>query len=249
MHDAKPACVRHLFTPRDRSGAALQALQFYMKAPIQKLSKDKIIWLFSHRCKHGHSFIEHYNCWLKEESKGVHIGFFDIETSSLVANYGMMLCYAIKDDRTGKVIFKERGKEDIDEVSDKRLVRDCVEDMKKFDKLITWYGARFDIPFVRTRAIMNGIDFPKYGELYHQDAYDLAKHKLKLNSNRLESACQAVLGRTNKTHLYSGLTDKCVAGKKKAMKFLEVHNRYDVIDLGDIYHRLCDFAKTRSTSV
>ena len=59
-----------------------------MIAPVHRLKKIEIVWLAKHKCKHGHTYLEHYNCYLKEMPDGriqEKVGFLDIETTGLDA--------------------------------------------------------------------------------------------------------------------------------------------------------------------
>ena len=62
-----------------------------VKCPVHRLLKKDIIWLFDHKCKHGHNFAEHYACFLDENPKDSPFqekqGIFDIETTGLKANW------------------------------------------------------------------------------------------------------------------------------------------------------------------
>ena len=65
--------------------------------PIHRLKKKEILWLYEHHCKHGHRYLEHYNCYLQEHPEVIEkVGFLDIECSNLDANWGVMLSYCIK---------------------------------------------------------------------------------------------------------------------------------------------------------
>ena len=72
-------------------------------APVSRLKKTEIVWLAAHRCRHSHTYLEHYNCYLDENPNKGRTGYFDIETSNLAANYGIMYCYCIKDGNSDKI--------------------------------------------------------------------------------------------------------------------------------------------------
>ncbi|MCK4258048.1 MAG: hypothetical protein KAX49_03670 [Halanaerobiales bacterium] len=112
-----------------------------MIAPVSRLTKKEITWLANHRCKHGHTYLEHYNCYLEENPKGFKMGFFDIETSGLKADFGLMYCYCIKEHGKKEIIGRTITQEELrsDEL-DKGVVENCIKDMSKFDVLVTHYG-------------------------------------------------------------------------------------------------------------
>ena len=80
-------------------------------------------------------------------------GYFDIETSNFTANNGFMVSYAIKERDNDDVIYNEiTQKEILAGDFDKRLVKECLEDLAKFNIWVTYYGTGFDLPFLRTRS-------------------------------------------------------------------------------------------------
>ena len=218
-------------------------------APVTRLSATKIKELASRRCYHHHNFLEHYNCFLTENPTEERIGFFDIETSNLNANFGIMLAYCIKDSQSDKIYEDYLTKEDAFGNLDKRIVKNCIKDLLRFDRVIGHYSQRFDIPYVRTRALMLGVDFPGYGELMQSDTWQIARHKLKLNSNRLKTIALAILGKTEKTEIDPIYWLRGLQGNKKALKYIVHHCEMDVLDLEKIYNKLEKFTRTTKTSI
>jgi len=129
------------------------------------------------------------------------LGYLDIETTSLKANIGIMLSWAIKTRDTSETTSALITKEEIFSGDyDKRIVEMLCEELNNYDTLLTYYGTRFDIPFIRTRAIDNNIRFPFYREVSHKDLYYQVRSKLRLNSNSLKTATE-FLGIRGKTKL------------------------------------------------
>lgn len=225
-----------------------------MIAPVHRLKKDKIVWLGNHHCKHGHTYLEHYECYLNEH-KGDEpkIGFLDIETSNLDANFGIMLSYCIKDGASNKIYYGVITQEDIKRFSadqtDKRIVADCIKDMMRFDKVVAHYGRRFDMPYIRTRAIMCKVPFPYYGTLSLDDTWQWARNKLKLNSNRLDTILRSLCGKSEKTHIDFKYWIGGVRGDKKSLNYILDHNKKDVIELEKAYNVLRDYIKETNTSI
>jgi uncharacterized protein YprB with RNaseH-like and TPR domain len=220
-----------------------------MLAPVHRLKKVDIVWMSQHRCKHRHTYLEHYNCYLEEVTPKERMGFFDIETSNLAANFGIMYCYCIKEHGTDKIYSSIIDEKRIHKDLDKQVVKQCIKDIQKFDKLITFYGTRFDIPFLRTRALYWGLDFPEFGQLYHNDLYYTIKYKCRLHSNRLENACRTILGRTDKTHLDPIAWIRALQGDKKSLSYIHQHCVYDVQDLEKLWERVHNFTAPKNTSV
>jgi len=219
-----------------------------------KLTKKQILWLANHRCKHGQTYLAHPACADPAEI-GAHErwGYLDIETSNLAADFGIILTYCILDEDTGEVLQNVITERDIRKAApgqeDRRLVRLLIEDIRKFDRIFTFYGQRFDIPYCRTRALINGLEFPEYGSVYHTDVYFTAKHKLRLSSTRLDTCCRAILGKTEKTRIDSAHWRAAVRGKKESIDYILDHNIKDVRDLQRFWKRLQDHAKLQNRSI
>lgn len=228
--------------------------------PIHRLKKDDWVWLFTHHCKHGHRYTEHYACYLKDYPNMVHpsdiverVGFLDIETSNLDANFGIILTYCIKVGGQKTILTGTVKKSDITKYpadkTDTGVVKQLVGDMLKFDRIVTHYGSRFDIPFIRTRALYDGIDFPQFGSIRQDDTWIMARKKLKLNSNRLDVIARAVLGKTDKTRIEFSNWIAGTRGDEKAIAKILQHNRYDVTDLEKIWLKLRGFSRFTRTSI
>ena len=121
----------------------------------------------------------------------ISIGYLDIETTDLKANIGHMLSWAIKERDEKKVAYGLITKEELfDETYDKRICEELIAALKNYDTIITYYGTGFDIPFMRTRCLAHGLEFPKYRELSHHDLYYDVRSKLQLNRSSLKNATE-----------------------------------------------------------
>lgn len=218
------------------------------------MRKKDIVWLANHRCrKHSHTYLEHYNCYLVENPRGNRqLGFFDIETfsSNFSADRGVILCYCLKEQGTNEyyeshITPKELKSKDLD----KRLVKQCIKDLSNFDAVSTYYGTGFDLPFLRTRALVHKLDFFNYGELFQEDVYYSVRSKLGLSKNSLDNACKTVLGSSKKTYWDFFTWLRAVQGDKDSMKKIVEHCHYDVDDLEDLYNRLENFTIRRDKSI
>ena len=198
------------------------------------------------RCKHGHSHLEHPQCYTTPPEK---IGFFDIETSNLNADFGIMLSYAIKEWK-GKTIGRViRANELKSPTHDKKLVEECLRDMRKFDRVIGYYSTNFDIPYVRSRAMRHNLSFPVYREVLHTDVFYWVKSKMNLHRKRLQVVCD-FLGIPSKGHAMNpNMWTSALTGDKKSLEWIWVHNVEDVESLEKVYERLLPFTANRSSTV
>lgn len=225
-----------------------------MRPPLHRMKKQEIVWLGSHTCEsHRKAYIEHYNCYLRENPSKERAAIIDIETSNLDADYGIVLTWCLKPLGEKAIISDIISIDDIKKGrngdEDKRVVRNCIEAMSQFDTLIGYYSKRFDLPYLRARALHMKIDFPFFGTINHVDVYDTVKHKFKMSRKRQETACRFLLGETDKTHFDGSIWRDAARGDKKALKKVLEHNIYDVQDLEKLYLKVRDFTRRNDTSI
>lgn len=223
---------------------------------IGRLSAGEIRELAKRRCKaHGVRYLEHPSCW-DRECGGVleeRIGFLDIEATNLDADFGYILTYAIKGlgekgVRSYAVRSKDIKRNEPDK-SDKDLIKRLVRDMMMYDRLVTHYGNKFDIPFIRTRALYCGVEFPGYREIYQDDTWEIARRKLKLHSNRLENIAIAILGGSQKTRIMPCYWIGAIRGDDKCIDYILDHNIRDVIELEKVWLKVRRFIGVSKRSI
>lgn len=230
-----------------------------MSINVNKLKKTEILWLYNHHCKaHQHRFLEHLQCFEKEYDSleecplpKPRTGFLDIETSDLNAAFGYMFSYAIKE-LDGKILGRRLQSSEIrDYIFDKQLVAECVADIRKFERIVVYYGRdrRFDVPFVRSRSLKYGIPFPSWRDLCVVDCYDLVRNKMRLRYNRLASACE-FLDIPHKAHpMHPPQWTRAMAGNDKALQYIWKHNVEDVESLERLWKKLERFGSTYQPSI
>jgi len=70
---------------------------------------------------------------------------------------------------------------------DKKLLEKFIPELEKADEVITHNGKKFDTPWLRTRALYHGLEFPH--SVKEIDTYKLAKKYLNLPSYSLKEIC------------------------------------------------------------
>jgi uncharacterized protein YprB with RNaseH-like and TPR domain len=170
------------------------------------------------------------------------IGYFDIETTAdFNADWGTVLSWCIKDkggDIHSSVITK---KELFDGDLDKRVVKEFVDILRDYQIIIGYYSDRFDMPFMRTKALHYGFNFPGYGELYHWDLYYFVRNKLKLSRNSLANVTE-FLHIEGKTPIDKAVWLKARYGDPDALALVLEHNKYDVI-ITELLHDKIEFTR------
>lgn len=224
-----------------------------LKLPVRKLLKRDLVWLAEHKCRHGHTYLEHYSCFLSEKPNTSplteKVGIFDIETTGLVANWSLMLCWCVKEHGSDKIHEKLITKNAIRNRNDYQVVKAAVEEVQKYDRVVTWYGTRFDLPYLRSKALYWDIPFPRYKELYHTDLWYQSRSKLRLNSNRLKTVCQ-YFGIEAKGHpMTPDLSIRGQRGDKDALMTVLEHCREDVKSTDQCYDLLMDYSPANKRSI
>ena len=210
------------------------------------------------RCYHRHSIETHPNCFVRGEIlydfkddrewerltgipwyqyPGYKIGYFDIETDGLFADFGIMLTWCLKE-KDGKIYSDAVTKKELfDGEMDKRIVKSLLDRMKDYRIVVGYNSDRFDIPFLRARALKHGLDFPGFGELYTWDLYFTARSKLRITRKSLDNVCD-FLGIKGKTPIDKEVWRRAKYGDPKALKTVLEHNRGDVKITEELHNRL-----------
>jgi len=216
---------------------------------IKLANSQQLHWLLTNKCKHRHNYVRHFNCFIKEFGIKERVGWLDIETSNLKANFGIVLCWCIlaEDDTLYQDWLTKKDVLSGDE--DKRVISTCIDTMRSFDRVCGHYSTYFDIPFLRSRAIIHGLDFPKHGELYHTDVWRMAKKSLCLHSNRQDVVAESLQGKTIKTRISHPAWRQAMMGNEDAVMEVVEHCNCDVQDLKKNYNSLLPYCKILKSSI
>lgn len=215
--------------------------------PLARYRKAELLWMLEHKCKHGELFVHHRDCY-EAEQRDLRVGFFDIETTHLKADFGIVLCWCCKEAGAhGKLhqslITRKDMTREAPGFEDKRVVSEFVRLLPQFDKVVGFYSSRFDAPFMRARALQLGLEFPAFATLRHRDLYFTVRNRFALSSNRLENACRAMLGKTNKTRIEPAYWRAAGRGDPSALQYVLKHCKLDVEDLERLYNRVERYAR------
>lgn len=216
---------------------------------LANMKKDEIVKMSHFRCKCGHTGLEHPSCYQNENGIRERIGFLDIETSNLKANWGFVFSYCIKSP-DGKLISRILTPEEIKGgIYDKNLLKQFCKDVRQFDRVVTYYGARFDLPFLRTRCVYHKLDFPIFKEIRQTDLYDVMKRKFSLHSKRLAVVADFFDIEAKGHPMHPGVWFKAMAGDEKALKWILTHNIEDVNTTAELWNRVIDYSRVTDTSI
>lgn len=165
---------------------------------------------------------------------------WDLETSSLNADYGIILCAGFKLVGEGKptiLSISDYPGYEKNPADDKQLCKDLSERLLESDAWLTWFGTYFDVPFINSRLLYHKLPTLP-GNFAHVDGWKTAKNRLKLRNNRLVTV-QDFLGLpTEKDAVKGPIWVKAISGNRQALKYVENHCRKDVLVLEEAYNRL-----------
>lgn len=216
---------------------------------LTKFKKTELIKMSTQKCKHGHTYLEHPNCYLIEKSAETKIGYFDIESGGLNANFDYMLTWCIK--TRDKEEYYEgviSQKEILEYTFDKGIIKELILALKNYDTIVTYYGTKFDIPFIRTRAMSHKVPFLSFGSIQHKDVYYMVKNRMRLGRNSLDSAC-AALGIKGKNHIKGNFWMRAKVGDPKALAYVLDHNKKDCQILEKLHKKIEEYVKDMTRSI
>ena len=164
---------------------------------------------------------------------------FDLETTSLNADFGVILCGVIKPAQGKAKVFRAdrlNTKWQSIRSNDKDVVAAIVKELIEYDIWIAHNGNRFDVPFLRTRLAKWGLESLPAKKLI--DPVFLARNKLKMSYNSLESLAK-FLGVNSKTEVSGDQwLQAALDGSTKAMNYIVEHCIQDVLVLEKVVRSL-----------
>ncbi len=175
---------------------------------------------------------------------------FDIEATNLDADFGTTLAFGWKEYGKGKaqvislLDFNDRCKScrKVDTKDDVALLGEVYEILADADMWVTWYGIKYDVPFLNTRMLEAG--FSPLPNIPHVDLWFTARHHLKLSSNRLANVQDFLQLKDSKTPLTRRVWREAEAGDAKSQEYIVDHCLKDVKVLEGAYERLRPYVRT-----
>lgn len=177
--------------------------------------------------------------------RSLRVGYLDIEATNLNADFGFMLCWYIKAAGQNKYYHSIITRDEIhSEKFDRRVVDELLDALTHFDKVFAHYGGdrRFDLPYIRTRALMNGLGKKLarvQDERFVGDTWLISRNKLKLSSNSLDRLATILPGvKSKKTRLEPKIWLRGMVGNTKALAYIAQHCKADVLTLEQVHQEL-----------
>jgi uncharacterized protein YprB with RNaseH-like and TPR domain len=104
----------------------------------------------------------------------------DIETTSLYADTGMLVCAVLRKDGKDRKFFVESPRRE------RKILIRLLDELRKCEALVTFNGRSFDIPFLLSRALVVGVENPTLSLPRHIDLYDECKRVLRFDRHGLD---------------------------------------------------------------
>ena len=153
---------------------------------------------------------------------------FDIETSSLQADFSILLTACIKPYGQEAIVFRadDYPEWDKERANDYQITRDTAMELRKHAIVIGHFSSRFDIPFLRAKMTKHG--FEPLPQMFGIDTWRIARQNFKVSSRRLKNLADYFdIG--EKELVEGGLwMEAAYNGSREAMDAIVSHNIKDV---------------------
>lgn len=144
----------------------------------------------------------------------------------------IMVGYKWSDEKDAHVLVWDKNQDD------KALIAALIPIMAQADEIIFHNGSRFDLPWIRTRALFHGL--PPIPDVTERDTLKWARSKFYFNSNKLDYIAK-YLGIGGKLKTEFGLWKDVVLNKDTAaLKRMAEYCANDVLLLEKVWARLYD---------
>lgn len=223
-----------------------------MRPQMRNLTKEQIVYLDEHFCKHGQRYLAHYNCYLKERDNPKiqeKVAYFDLEASNLKADFGVVLCWVLRCPKPKRKIVCSIKPHELRTCLDKRVMEDLIKVLPSFDRIIGHYSSRFDIPFLRSRAEYHGLQFPEHKALWQTDTWRIARDKFCLSSNRLGNLASLLGIKEKKTPITTEHWIGALTGNQSNLDYIVRHCELDTLILEKVHQRIAKYSPRGKVSI
>ncbi len=174
----------------------------------------------------------------------VRVACFDLETTDLAADRGVMLAAVIHEQGMQPEVYRQdkfNKNWDRSRYDDKALCSAVAHRLAECDVLISYNGIKFDLPFLQTRLLAHNL--PVFPPRKHVDCFRLAVNKLRLSRYSLKALTDLFQLEERKTELWLTTWARAMlAGDRAAMDEIVEHCEKDVACLWEVFGRLKDYS-------
>lgn len=158
------------------------------------------------------------------------LAFVDIECANLNADFGTIVVVSIKPYKEAPVTFKARPGRD------KKLLKSVTEVMEEYPLWCTFYGKLFDIPFINSRLLVNGM--PPLPKHHHIDMYWVVKSRTRLSRRNQGHILSWLETPEDKMSVSSNVWARLASDYEENIQTLVKRCESDVIGLEAMYERV-----------
>ena len=122
---------------------------------------------------------------------------------------------------------------------DTQLIATIIDYLNEADYVVAHNGRKFDIPFIKARAMVNGINPPSPFKII--DTLEIAKKEFLFSSNSLAALATELKWSPKLSHgKFSGfsLWSECLKGNNEAWEEMKKYNIQDTLTLEEVYLKL-----------
>lgn len=168
---------------------------------------------------------------------------YDIECTSLQADFGVLLCVGWKWLGSKRVnVFKidlsNTGKFQVEE---RKLLNRFLKVYNSADMVITYNGKLFDQKYIQAKAVHFSERTPQNPP--HVDLYWTVKHNFKISRKSLQNAAYYFGLSNEKTPVEGQIWLRAAMGDKSALRYIVAHCRADVLVLEELYLKLRSYVR------
>lgn len=177
---------------------------------------------------------------------------FDIEIAGQFgANAGYILCIGYRwvgERKTHLLSIRDNAKAFAKNcTNDKDLVQRFSKIAAQADMWVTWYGSRFDVPFIQTRRLIHGLK--PLPQIAHWDGWRVARFDLKFTRNSLDTVSRSLPLSTGEVREFKTPLDfthwiQAGAGQLKSLRYVEKHCIADIAVTDGAFLKMRPFTKT-----
>jgi len=117
--------------------------------------------------------------------------------------------------------------------NDKYVVEEFLPIFNEANNLVTWYGSKFDEPYVRARAAKHRLGGLQH--VHHDDLWRTCRYEFSLSSNRLENAAEFLGVEHEKEKLSHFVWHDATFGDQAAVRKIVHRCAVDVLLLDEVY--------------
>lgn len=177
----------------------------------------------------------------------IRVATFDLETTGLNAGFGRILCGVVMtyDPQEIKIFRADEypSWRDGRRSDDHDITAEIMSFLEEFDVLIAHNGVKYDLPFLRTRALQYGL--PPLQPLKIVDPVLAARRQLRLQSNSLDAIAKHIDAPFRKTPLEPIVWARAMMdGDVDSMNLIVEHCVADVQVLDFVAHAMRGYIKT-----